>query len=101
MRDSDGMRVFHGADDRAIAEDEYRIVHSPADAAQAVTENEAYGAQVIKIYSNNTPNRGSLSVDEMRAIVAEAQRLGLRVAAHATAMLASEIILPFCWSAVF
>jgi imidazolonepropionase-like amidohydrolase len=69
---------------RAIAEDEYRIVHSPDDAAQAVTENANYGAQVIKIYSNNTPNRGSLSLDEIRAIVAEAKRLGLRVAAHAT-----------------
>jgi imidazolonepropionase-like amidohydrolase len=69
---------------RTIAEEEYRIVRSPDDAAQAVTENANYGAQVIKIYSNNTPNRGSLSVDEMRAIVAEAQRLGLRVAAHAT-----------------
>jgi imidazolonepropionase-like amidohydrolase len=74
------QKGYHG-----IAEEEYRIVHSPDDAAQAVTENANYGAQVIKIYSNNTPNRGSLSVDEMRAIVAEAQRLGLRVAAHATA----------------
>src|SRR6185437_12217020 len=52
---------------RAIAEEEYRIVRSPDDAAQAVDENENYGAQVIKIYSNDTPNRGSLSVDEMRA----------------------------------
>lgn len=69
---------------RTIAEEEYRIVRSPDDAAQAVTENANYGAQVIKIYSNNTPNHGSLSVDEMRAIVTEAQRLGLRVAAHAT-----------------
>jgi imidazolonepropionase-like amidohydrolase len=69
---------------RAIAEEEYRIVRGPVDAAQAVTENANYGAQVIKIYSNNTPNRGSLSLEEMQAIVAEAQRLGLRVAAHAT-----------------
>jgi imidazolonepropionase-like amidohydrolase len=69
---------------RGIAEEEYRIVRGPEDAAQAVTENANYGSQVIKIYSNNTPNRGSLSLEEMRAIVAEAQRLGLRVAAHAT-----------------
>lgn len=69
---------------RAIAEEEYRIVHSPDNAAQAVAENANYGAQVIKIYSNNTPNRGSLSVEEMRAVVTTAQRLGLRVAAHAT-----------------
>jgi imidazolonepropionase-like amidohydrolase len=75
-----GLQPEYGS----IAEGEYRIVHGPEDAAQAVTENANYGAQVIKIYSNNTPNRGSLSLDEMRAIVAEAQRLGLRVAAHAT-----------------
>ena len=54
---------------RAIAEEEYRIVRGPVDAAQAVTENANYGAQVIKIYSNNTPNRGSLSLEEMQAIV--------------------------------
>jgi imidazolonepropionase-like amidohydrolase len=69
---------------RSIAEEEYRIVHSPDDGAQAVAENANYGAQVIKIYSNNTPNRGSLSLEEMQAIVAAAKRLGLRVAAHAT-----------------
>ncbi len=70
---------YHG-----IAEEEYRIVRSPDDAAQAVAENANYGAQVIKIYSNNTPNRGFLSLEEMQAIVREAQLLGLRVAAHAT-----------------
>ena len=69
---------------QSIAEEEYRIVRSPDDAAQAVTEHVNFGSQIIKIYSNNTPNRGSLSLEEMRAIVAEAQRLGLRVAAHAT-----------------
>jgi imidazolonepropionase-like amidohydrolase len=69
---------------RAIAEEEYRIVRDPADAAEAVRENVTYGADVIKIYSNNTPNRGSLSVEEMQAIVASAKRLGVRVAAHAT-----------------
>lgn len=69
---------------QSIAEEEYRIVRGPEDAAQAVTEHANFGSQVIKIYSNNTPNRGSLSLEEMQAIVAEAQRLGLRVAAHAT-----------------
>jgi imidazolonepropionase-like amidohydrolase len=69
---------------RAIAEEEYRVVRGPQDAAMAVRENVTYGANVIKIYSNNTPNRGSLSVDEMRAIVDEAHRLGVKVTAHAT-----------------
>jgi imidazolonepropionase-like amidohydrolase len=77
---------FPGLQERyqSIAEEEYRIVRGPEDAAQAVTEHANFGSQVIKIYSNNTPNPGSLSLEEMRAIVAEAQRLGLRVAAHAT-----------------
>ncbi len=67
-----------------IAKDEYRIVHGAEDAAQAVRENITYGAHVIKIYSNNTPNPGYLSPAEMRAIVDEAHRMHVRVAAHAT-----------------
>ncbi len=67
-----------------VAADEYRIVHNPDDAADAVRENVTLGANVIKIYSNNTPNRGTLSSDELRAIVAAARRMGVRVAAHAT-----------------
>jgi imidazolonepropionase-like amidohydrolase len=69
---------------RAIAEEEYRIVRGPVDAAMAVRENVTYGADLIKIYSNNSPQRGSLSLEEMQAIVAEAKRLGVTVAAHAT-----------------
>jgi len=69
---------------RAIAEEEYRVVRGPQDAALGVRENVTYGADVIKIYSNNTPNKGALSVDEMRAIVDEAHRLHVKVTAHAT-----------------
>jgi len=69
---------------RAIAEEEYRVVRGPQDAALGVRENVNYGADVIKIYSNNTPNKGALSVDEMRAIVDEAHRLHVKVTAHAT-----------------
>jgi imidazolonepropionase-like amidohydrolase len=69
---------------RGIAEEEYRIVRGADDAASATRENVTYGANVIKIYSNNTPNPGSLSPEEMRAIVDEARRLGVPVAAHAT-----------------
>jgi imidazolonepropionase-like amidohydrolase len=69
---------------RAIAEEEYRIVCGPQDAATAVIENVTYGANVIKIYSNNTPNPASLSIEEMRAIVETAHRLKVRVTAHAT-----------------
>ena len=69
---------------RAIAEEEYRIVRGAEDAALAVRENVTYGAEVIKIYSNNTPNRGQLTLDEMRAIVQTAKQLGVKVTAHAT-----------------
>jgi imidazolonepropionase-like amidohydrolase len=69
---------------RDIINDEYRIVVGRDDAVQAVRENITQGADVIKIYSNNTPNRTALSVEEMQAIVKEAHRYGLRVTAHAT-----------------
>ena len=68
----------------SIAAGEYRIVKGPEDAALAVQENVTFGAKVIKVYSNNTPNPGSLSPAELDAIVATARRLGVRVAAHAT-----------------
>lgn len=67
-----------------VAAEEYRIVRNPDDAAEAVREHVTFGADVIKIYSNNTPNRGSLSPEELRAIVAAARRLGVPVSAHAT-----------------
>jgi imidazolonepropionase-like amidohydrolase len=69
---------------RDLANDEYRIVKGPDDAVQAVRENITQGADVIKIYANNTPNNTMLSVDEIVAIVKEAHRYGVRVTAHAT-----------------
>ena len=69
---------------RDIINDEYRIVKGKDDAMQAVRENITQGADVIKIYSNNTPNVTALSIEEMQAIVKEAHRYGLRVTAHAT-----------------
>jgi len=69
---------------QAIAEEEYRIIRGAEDARLAVRENVTLGARVIKIYSNNTPNPGYLSIEEMRAIVDEAHLMGVKVAAHAT-----------------
>jgi len=69
---------------QAIAADEYRIIRNAQDAADAVRENITFGAQLIKIYSNNTPNPSALSSEEMRAIVETARVMGVRVAAHAT-----------------
>jgi imidazolonepropionase-like amidohydrolase len=68
----------------SLANDEYRVVRNPADGADAVRENVTMGAKVIKIYSNNTPNPGYLTLEEMQAIVAAAKMHGVRVAAHAT-----------------
>jgi imidazolonepropionase-like amidohydrolase len=67
-----------------LASDEYRIIKGVEDAAEAVRENVTMGAQVIKIYSNNTPNPGYLTLEEIKAIVAAAKIHGVRVAAHAT-----------------
>jgi imidazolonepropionase-like amidohydrolase len=67
-----------------LAAAEYRIVRGPEDAALAVREHVTFGAQVIKIYSNNTPNPGYLTSAELEAIVAAARMHGVRVAAHAT-----------------
>lgn len=69
---------------KSLADAEYRIVSGPEDAADAVREAITFGATVIKVYSNNTPNPAYLSVEEMRAAVAEADRMGLKVSAHAT-----------------
>jgi imidazolonepropionase-like amidohydrolase len=67
-----------------LADAEYRVVSGPEEAADAVREAATFGANVIKVYSNNTPNPAYLSVEEMRAIVKEAALLGLKVSAHAT-----------------
>ena len=69
---------------KQIAEEEYRIVRGTEDARSAVREAATYGANTIKIYSNNTPNPTFLSIDEMKAIVDEAHLLRMKVAAHAT-----------------
>ena len=72
-----------------VIKDEYRIVKNPLDAADAVRENITQGATVIKIFANNTPNPTMLSVDEIKAIVEEAHRYGVRVTAHATSNIAA------------
>ena len=73
---------------RHIAEEEYRIIRGVDDARNAVRENVTYGATVIKIYANNTPNPTFLSLEEMKAIVNEAHLLRIKVAAHATSDVA-------------
>jgi imidazolonepropionase-like amidohydrolase len=72
------------ADPHHLVDAEYRIVISPDDARAAVREAIARGADVIKIYPEATPQRTRMSVAEMEAVVSEARRHHVPVAAHAT-----------------
>lgn len=69
-----------------------QIVDSPDEARKAVREQIKYGADLIKIYSTHrfyfTPEGKlvsipTLTLDELRAIVDEAHREGVKVACHA------------------
>lgn len=71
-------------DPHHLVASEYRIVNGVEDARAAVREAIARGAEVIKIYAEATPQRTRLSPEEMAAIVAEARRHRIPVAAHAT-----------------
>ena len=72
------------ADPHHLVGAEYRIVVNPDDARAAVREAVARGADVIKMYPEATPQRTRMSVAEMAAIVSEAKRHNIPVAAHAT-----------------
>lgn len=72
------------SDPHDLVAGEYRVITGVEDARAAVREAVARGAAVIKMYPEATPQRTRLSVAEMTAIVEEARRHGLPVAAHAT-----------------
>lgn len=72
------------ADPHHLVAGEYRIISGVDDARVAVREAVAAGARVIKVYPEATPQRTRLSVAELEAIVSEARRHGIPVAAHAT-----------------
>lgn len=72
------------SDPHHLVAGEYRIVTSPDDARAAVREAIARGADVIKIYPEATPQRTRMTVAEIAAVVSEARRHGVPVAAHAT-----------------
>lgn len=71
-------------DPHDLVNGEYRIVAGVEDARAAVREAIARGADVIKMYPEATPQRTRLSVEEIAAIVGEAKRHNIPVAAHAT-----------------
>lgn len=72
----------------ALIDNEYRVVRGREDARQAVREALYQGADLIKMYSNSSPNKTMLSMEEMKAIVEEAHLYKMRVTAHATTDLA-------------
>jgi imidazolonepropionase-like amidohydrolase len=72
------------SDPHDLVAGEYRIVNGADDARAAVRAAIARGADVIKMYPEATPQRTRLSVEEMAAIVSEARRHDIPVAAHAT-----------------
>ena len=73
---------------RDVIENDYTIIRSVDDAINAVREHVTYGADIIKICANNSPNNTSLTIDEMKAIVTMAHRYKRKVTAHATSDLA-------------
>ena len=69
---------------RDVVNDEYRIIKGTDDAIQAVREHINQGVDVIKIYSNSTPNITRMRVEEIAAIVKETTRYRRYVTAHAS-----------------
>jgi imidazolonepropionase-like amidohydrolase len=66
------------------------VIDSPDEGRRRVREMKKYGAEVIKICATggvfshgDTPGAQQLSYEEIKAIVDEAHRAGMRVAAHA------------------
>lgn len=68
------------ADSRLLENPEYRFADSRDEMQKAVRENIYWGARVIKIVVDG--QKYSYSADDIRFIVAEAARAGVKVAAH-------------------
>jgi imidazolonepropionase-like amidohydrolase len=71
-------------DPHGLVSGEYRVINGADDARAAVRDAIARGADVLKMYPEASPQRTRLTVAEMQAIVSEAQRHNIPVAAHAT-----------------
>jgi imidazolonepropionase-like amidohydrolase len=63
-----------------MGEPEYLYADTPEQMREAVRKNVLYGAKVIKIVVDDQPYL--YSVEDVRTLVAEAARAGLKVAAH-------------------
>ncbi|MGI8844493.1 MAG: amidohydrolase family protein [Gemmatimonadaceae bacterium] len=71
-----------------LVEQEYAVINGSEDARRAVRQAAFDGADLIKVIVNTPPR--VLTLEEMKAIVDEAQRMGMRVAAHATNPIATR-----------
>jgi imidazolonepropionase-like amidohydrolase len=72
-----------------LIEQEYVVIAGVDDARRATRQAFYDGADVIKVIVNTGPR--VVSLDEMKAIVEEAKRVGKRVAAHTTTDEAARI----------
>ena len=68
---------------------EYAVVSGVEEARKAVRQALFDGADLIKVILNNPPT--SLSLEELRMIVEEAHRAGIKVAIHATRVETTRI----------
>ena len=80
-----------------ILSQEFLMVSGPDQARAAVRENLASGADVIKIAIDSDPGRGGktryLAPEDAKAIVDDAHRAGMKVAAHAADNSAVQIAI--------
>jgi len=74
---------------QALVEEEYVTIRGAESARQAVRQALYDGARCIKVIVNGSP--ASVTPEEMRAIVEEAHRDGVKVAAHAIGDYATRI----------
>lgn len=77
------------AEAQKIIEQEYVVVSGVEEARKAVRQALYDGADCIKVIVNTGPR--VLSLEEMKVIVEEAHRVGIKVAAHAIGDLATRI----------
>jgi imidazolonepropionase-like amidohydrolase len=76
---------------QAILDQEYLPVSNPDEGRRAVLENLRVRADLIKVVADE--GERVLDDDTMKAIVAEAHRVGVRVAAHATSPLGIQVAI--------
>jgi len=80
-----------------ILSQEFLMVSGPDQARVAVRENLASGADVIKVVIDSDPGRNGkiryLALEDAKAIVDDAHRAGMKVAAHAADNLAVQIAI--------